>query len=138
MMDILTNYTFADLVIFCGVAFAAFQGIIKGAQSINDHFQLFMTKRLSKKLEDSEIKKLRAELIERVGIIEKQLAVLLESDKSRIKGEILRYHQECMKNGQIDHRTYEYLHQQYAAYKQEGGNSFVDGLMEDIDHLKKI
>ena len=71
----------------------------------------------------------------RFRTIEDNVSLLLDSDKARIKGEILREHTRCVERGGIDPYTLEYLHAQYDIYKAENGNSFVEELMKSIDSL---
>jgi hypothetical protein len=75
------------------------------------------------------------EALKKLNSIEATVNVLRESDKSRIKGEILREHAEHTALGHIDARTMEYLEQQYACYVRENGNSFVEGLMAELRKL---
>ena len=70
-----------------------------------------------------------------MSIAEANEWVLINSDRARIKGEILKKHTELMKQGWVDLHTLEYLNQQFDYYKEEGGNSFVYELMADINGL---
>jgi hypothetical protein len=63
------------------------------------------------------------------------MQILVESDKCRIRGEILREHQRYMDMGYIPYNSLEYIKKQYDCYQQEGGNSFVKSLMEDLEGL---
>lgn len=72
---------------------------------------------------------------ERVEALEQQTSLLLESDKIRIKGEILSLHTECMETGKITEHQLEYLHDMFKVYEKEYGNSFVHLLVDDLHKL---
>lgn len=66
---------------------------------------------------------------------DEKLDILINSDKSRIKGEILKQFQYFSKKGSIDPYSLDYLHQEYEIYKTEHGNSWVASIMDKIDNL---
>lgn len=77
----------------------------------------------------------RNSLAARVEKLEANYSMLLDSDKARIKGEILREHTHCMKQAYVEPYRLEYIHQLFDIYVREGGNSFVEELIRDIDKL---
>ena len=68
--------------------------------------------------------------------LESKMNVLIESDKDAIKSFITReHHYFCYKLGGIDDFSLECIEKRYLHYKDEGGNSFIDSLMEDLREL---
>lgn len=64
--------------------------------------------------------------------------ILFESDKCRIRAEITREYLKGLDDKAIDIYTDEYLLEQFLCYKNEGGNSYIDGLMSQIKTWEKI
>lgn len=71
----------------------------------------------------------------KVDKLEAQLTRLTESDMHDIKGWIVEKHHELMKKQWVDDFTIDTLEKRYADYVAEGGNSYVEGLMEDLRSL---
>lgn len=65
----------------------------------------------------------------------RKLELLFESDKLRIKSDILRQYRYFSNKGSIDFKSLDCLHQEYEIYKKEGGNSFVEEIMRLIDEI---
>lgn len=66
---------------------------------------------------------------------QKTIELLVESDRIRIKGEILKQCQYFERKGSIDKYSLEYLYRLYEIYKKEGGNSYVELLMKKVGKL---
>ena len=72
----------------------------------------------------------------RLEKIEKRLDDLTESDKNDIKSWITEQYQKFYVNqGWIDAYSADTLDHRYVDYKKEGGNSFIDQLMERLHGL---
>lgn len=72
----------------------------------------------------------------RLEKIEKRLDDLTESDKNDIKSWITEQYQKFYVNqGWIDAYSADTIDHRYADYKKEGGNSFIDTLMERLHSL---
>lgn len=70
--------------------------------------------------------------------INKQIDMLIESDKEDIKSYIVKEHHFFVyTQGWIDDYSLECLERRFAVYRQEHGNSFVEGLMNEIRELPK-
>lgn len=70
--------------------------------------------------------------------INKRIDMLIESDKEDIKAYITeKHHFFVYVQGWIDDYSLECLERRFSVYKQEHGNSFVKGLMDEIRALKK-
>ena len=72
----------------------------------------------------------------RFEAVEKRLDDLTESDKNDIKSWITEQYQKFYVNqGWIDAYSADTIDHRYADYKKEGGNSFIDTLMERLHSL---
>lgn len=70
--------------------------------------------------------------------INKQIDMLMESDKEDIKSYIVKEHHFFVyTQGWIDDYSMECLERRFAIYRKEHGNSFVEGLMNEIRALPK-
>ena len=64
--------------------------------------------------------------------------MLISSDKDSIKAWLTAQHHHFMEKGTIDYYSFDCISRRYEHYKEEGGNTFIDDLMEDINNLPKI
>lgn len=67
--------------------------------------------------------------------IEDQLGLLMQSDMHDIKGWIVEKHHTLMKQGWVDDFTMDTLEKRYSDYKAEGGNSYVETLINELRKL---
>lgn len=84
------------------------------------------------------------ELPKRVGKLETTtenqqalIDLLVESDRNRIKCELLDGLEKHQAKGYIDFRNWEALHQKFDIYSHEGGNSWAKEVMKEIDSLER-
>lgn len=65
--------------------------------------------------------------------------ILIDSDKDDIKSWITeKHHYFCYELGYIDDYNYQCIEARYKHYKEEDGNTFIDGFMADIRALPKV
>ena len=75
---------------------------------------------------------------EKIEKIIDAIELLTQSDKDDIKAWITeKHHYFCYEKGQIDDYSLDCIEKRYSHYKDEGGNSFIDDLMNDLRSLKK-
>lgn len=76
------------------------------------------------------------ELEQRVGNAETQLQCLTESDMHDIKAWIVvQYHKFYVEQGWIDNYSAETIERRYSDYQREGGNSYIEVLIERLRTL---
>lgn len=102
---------------------------------------------LSKNQTDDELNKLKKKekqytidtknIIESIEKLNNTVQVLIGSDKEDIKSYIVSEYNRWMPLGYIDIHTYETIILRYDIYKNEGGNSFVHNLVEEMGKLEK-
>ena len=75
---------------------------------------------------------------EQIDKIIEKINLLIASDKDDIKSFITReHHYFCYQKGWIDDYSLDCIEKRYQHYNDEGGNSFVKGLMNEIRELPK-
>lgn len=119
------------IVTFCTALYAAWNGF----EWLNSKLHLFETKKskLDERLDKFD-EKLDG-ITTRLDKNEDDTEALKIASISRIKGKIVDRHKEYMALGCIDYRTLDYLQQQFKAYEDMGGNSYVHELMRDLEGL---
>lgn len=67
-----------------------------------------------------------------------KIDMLIDSDKDAIKSYITsKHHYFCYQVGWIDDFSLDCLEKRYLHYAKEGGNSFIEGFMNDLRNLPK-
>lgn len=79
------------------------------------------------------------ELSKRISALEELVEMLIVSDKDSIKAYITeKHHKFCYQDKWIDDYSLDCIEKRYEHYKEEGGNSFVADLMEDLRALDRV
>ena len=141
MIQLFTNYSLSEIVLFVVVLAIGIKNFIQ--------FVDWYKKRTSQAVHQAEkpveleqtIDKLQQQLSEnkhQLSEIKKAINLLIESDKDDIKQSITKeHHYFCYQVGSIDDYSLDCLERRYSHYTDEGGNSFVKTLMEQIRMLPK-
>lgn len=152
MLDLLSNYTVSEIIIFLVLLALAVKGVVSyGDWGMNRLRKIFNkeTQREKEKREieehftkqDEKIESLRESLqknIETLDQILNKIDLLMDSDKDSIKSYITeKHHYFVNENKWIDDYSLDCLERRYKHYVNEGGNSFVLDLMEDLRDLPK-
>lgn len=124
-------------LIFCGVE------LYKAIKFIADIIRGKVKKEINQEQESVDIKKefdalhKRFDVLEeRMGGAETRLDALTESDMHDIKSWIVeQYHKFVIQQGWIDAFSAETIDRRYEDYKKEGGNSYIDTLIEKLHTL---
>ena len=79
-----------------------------------------------------------SEIREQLRNLKQSILLLTESDKDDIKHAITKdHHYFCYKLKSIDDYSLDCIQRRYSHYKDEGGNSFVESLMQDLRALPR-
>lgn len=141
MLDLLQEYTANDLITIIIILSLT----LKGGLTFIDWCILRMKKFVYKSDEPTRLKDDIAshsedikELKESLKQLNKQVQLLIDSDKDDIKAFLTREHHYFVYQKQwIDDYSLECIEKRYNHYKEEGGNSFIKGFMEEIRALPK-
>ena len=146
MAELITNYSWSEIILFV-IAFAA---AIKGVVTFWDWGKDRLRKVYYKEDKIEEIKNLiventkqmnefsnvQAQTIDEIQHLKENIASLTASDKDDIKAWITeKHHHFCYDVKYIDDYSLDCIEKRYSHYKDEGGNSFVKDLMDDLRKL---
>ena len=152
MAELLSQYTIPQIILFI----AALIFIVKGVQDTIDFFKNKYNQKFNKDY-DAKTKEIRLEefyemageqhkevmtemekVSESVDHLSKRIDKLTESDMHDIKQFIVReYHYFVEQKKWIDDYSLDTILLRYADYKQEGGNSYIEMLIDEIKKLPK-
>ena len=149
MAELITNYSWSEIILFV-IAFAA---AIKGVVTFWDWGKDRLRKVYDKEDKIEEIKSLivenikqmnefsniQAQTINEIQHLKENITNLTASDKDDIKAWITeKNHHFCYDIKYIDDYNLDCIEKRYCHYVDEGGNSFISKLMEEIRNLPKV
>ena len=139
MLELLNNYSLTEIIIFIIMLALSLKSII----DFYDWAKNRIKQPIDKKQSEYEIKQKILNTLEshdqQIMEMSKAINILLESDKDDIKSWITeKHHYFCYERGYIDDYNFQCIEARYKHYKDEKGNTFIDGFMEDIRALPKI
>lgn len=145
MKELLANYSVQEIVVFIVFLAVAFKSVVTFVEWFIDWIRQKFDKNYTKKNEEEslretveKISKMTLEQQEQINALQNGLKCLLDSDKDNIKSWIVeKHHHYCYEVGSIDYYVLETIERRYTHYKQEGGNSYIDTLMEELRVLPK-
>ena len=135
MIELLQQFSLSDILIFITLSILA----LKGGISIFDWFSQrghrFFNKTYQK---PKELEETVQKLIKDVENLTKKIDILVQSDKDAIKAFITKqHHYFCYKVESIDDQSLDCIEKRYSHYKEQGGNSYIYHLMEELRRLPK-
>lgn len=139
MLDLLKSYSLTEIIIF--IIMLAFA--IKGVVDFYDWAKKRIKEPVDKAYSDKEIQKKVLDTLEshneQIEKMSKAIDILIASDKDDIKSWITeKHHYFCYDLGYIDDYNLQCIEARYKHYKEEDGNTFIDGFMADIRALPII
>jgi len=161
MVELLETYSITEIFIF--VFMLAFA--IKGVMTLFDYFKDKLSKYFNKERDDKEnqenvaaqlkeqakeieeIKKhtqedlceIRNQLKEHLDKSHEIMSLLLQSDRDDIKAWITeKHHYFCYEKKYIDDYSLDCMEKRFKHYEDEGGNSFVSHLMDEVRALPRV
>lgn len=148
MIELFQKFTFPDIVTFIVLFALAIKGII----SFFEWSQQKIGKVLHIKNDKEQMKQKllkNTELIEKITNkqnntdeylqkMSQKIDLLIQSDKDAIKSYITgEHHKFCYDLKEIDDFSLDCLQKRYRHYADEGGNSFIEGFMQDLRKLPR-
>lgn len=100
-------------------------------QQLDEHIE-------EKEKEFAKLKENQNKIKEWMESLERKINLLIVSDRDDIKAWITAQHHHFTEKGSIDYYSLECISKRYEHYKEEGGNTFIDDLMEQINNLPKV
>ncbi|MCD8296857.1 MAG: hypothetical protein LUC88_04720 [Prevotella sp.] len=164
MVELLTTYNLTDILIFCvilALALKAFVTFLDWAhERMKQHFDKGYSQTRKEEKSDEKLVAIEKEMKSVEGCIteithsiaesnekiddlvesvNKRVDTLVESDIEAIKSYITEKHRYFVyEQGWIDAYSKECLIKRFQIYKDEGGNTFVGGLMDEICDLPMV
>lgn len=152
MLALLQRYSVSEILIFIVLLALAIKGVITFIDWVHEKIKKAFNREQNKidekkkildKLDQDEqliasLQQQQAETDKILSGLSKKIDTLIKSDVDDIRAFITReHHYFCYQKGWIDDFSLECIEQRYSNYVQEGGNSFIKGLMEEIRKLPK-
>lgn len=152
MVELLQHYSLSEILTFTIFLALAIKSLISffnwGYEYVCGLFDKEHTKltekeklqqRLSQNSEMIDSLKANQESTDKIlNCLSKKIDMLVNSDKDDIKSYITRqHHYFCYQIGWIDDFSLDCLERRYEHYAEEGGNSFIEGFMNELRALPK-
>ena len=141
MAQLLNNYSLHEILIFLIVLALGIKGFITFWDWAVDRLRKIFHKENQQDLDREKIHQLsenQEKLIDNMGKLTEKIDMLIESDKADIKAYITEKHHYFVYDKKwIDDYSLDSLEKRFHHYVEEGGNSFVGGLMSEIRQLPK-
>ena len=139
MIELLNNYSLTEILMF--IIMLAFA--IKGVIDFYDWAKKRIKEPVDKTYTEKEMKQKVLGTLEshneQINKISKAIDILIASDKDDIKAWITeKHHYFCYELKYIDDYNLQCIEARYKHYKEESGNTFIDGFMSDIRALPMI
>lgn len=143
MLELFKTYSINEIIIFILLLALAIKGILDLYDYFKNRFKKPFEEETSHKEKEqailNELDKHKSQIIECKECLNKILNtmnILIESDKDDIKAWITeKHHYFCYELGYIDDYNLQCIEARYKHYKEENGNTFIDGFMLDIRAL---
>lgn len=138
MLELLQNYTVAEIISFTILLALAIKAIISFLDWAKERlFKFFRKEEKGNSLDDtlSKIIESQEQLSKEIKKINDTIKVLIHSDKDDIKSFITKEYHHFMAQGWIDDYSLDCIEKRYKHYIDEGGNSFIGQLMVEIRTL---
>ena len=152
MLELLGTYSLTQIVTFIVLlAIAVKEGItlvIWFKDLFKKKFHDDMKNTVATKKHNEQICKIKEDIqlliqnqekiFEEIKLFKQQLEMIIESDKDDIKSWITeKHHFYCYERKWIDDYSMDCIEKRYRHYKDEGGNSFIEELMNELRSLPK-
>ena len=152
MLELLGTYSLTQIVTFIVLlAIAVKEGItlvIWFKDFFKTKFNDDIKNTVAKKKQNEQICKTKEDIqlliqnqekiFEEIKLFKQQLEMIIESDKDDIKSWITeKHHFYCYERKWIDDYSMDCIEKRYGHYKDEGGNSFIEELMNELRSLPK-
>ena len=153
MEELLNTYYVSEILIFAMMLFVAIKGVTDAYDWVKGKISKVTDRELQKRKKDkdieirfdvnsNDIQKILKHLEDsdkKMETLTKSVQMLIDSDKDDIKAWITeQHHYFCYKLKAIDDYRLDTVEKRYSHYVAEGGNSFIETLMEEIRRLPKI
>ena len=153
MPELLEQYTITDILIFLFLFATGLKAILMLWDWFVDRLRKFFNKEVKVQQDKDELKEQvqqsisridavaqkQDELVTQLKSLQETVTLLVHSDKDDIKSWITeKHHYFCYESKCIDYQSLDCIEKRYRHYVDEGGNSYVADLMNEIRALPKV
>lgn len=143
MEKLFSTYSISEIVMFLILLALAVKGFVTfvdwAINRIKKVFNKYQKEESQEKAIEESIKilaKNQKELQDDLKKLTENVDTLIASDKDSIKAYLTeKHHFFCYEQGWIDDYNLECCEKRYSHYKEEGGNSFIEGFMSALREL---
>ena len=141
MRQLFTSYSISQIILFLIILAIAIKNFVqfvdwskkRTRQAVENSEKPQQLEQTAKKHEQ-QLNQIKNELQQ----LTKSIDLLIQSDRDDIKHSITKqHHYFCYTLGSIDDYSLDCIERKYSHYKAQGGNSFVDTMMEDLRKLPR-
>lgn len=134
-MKLLQQFSLSDILIFMTLFILTFKGGISVFEWFFERGHKFFDKTYQK---PKEIEETLKDLVDTVEKLTKKVNILVQSDKDAIKAFITKQHHHfCYEAKTIDDQSLDCIEKRYMHYEEQGGNSYIHHLMEELRELPR-
>lgn len=152
MIELLQHYSLSDILMFTIFLALAIKSLFSFYDWLGDRMKRTFNREHSKMNEKEDLERRLQHGSEVMATLEAnqqatdkilkdlsaKIDMLIDSDKDAIKSYITReHHYFCYQVGWIDDFSLDCLERRYQHYADEGGNSFIEGFMDELRALPK-
>ena len=141
LIQLFSQFNLGQILIIIILLGLSAKGVITFFDWVKERLYKLSNKQLKSKKANEQIKNQEEtinNLKKDVEKIQKSIDTLIESDKENIKAWITeKHHYYCYEKKYIDDYTLDCLERRFSRYEEEGGNSFVHNLMDDLRDLPR-
>ena len=141
LIQLFSQFNLGQILIIIVLLGLSAKGVITFFDWVKARLYKLSNKQLKSKKTNEQIKNQEEtinNLKKDVEKIQKSIDTLIESDKENIKAWITeKHHYYCYEKKYIDDYTLDCLERRFTRYEEEGGNSFVHNLMDDLRDLPR-
>ena len=141
LIQLFSQFSLGQILIIIILLGLSAKGVITFFDWVKERLYKLSNKKLKSKKTNEQIKDQEEtinNLKKDVEKIQKSIDTLIESDKENIKAWITeKHHYYCYEKKYIDDYTLDCLERRFTRYEEEGGNSFVHNLMDDLRDLPR-
>lgn len=135
MLELLASYSLGQILIFIVIFALALKEFFNVFDFFKARVKLWLTGEQEKEKNSISLK----QLAEKMDKITTRLELLTESDKDDIKSWIVekRNYYVAHPEEKIDNFLMDTIEKRYQHYKDEGGNSYISNMMEELRKMAK-
>lgn len=141
MAQLFTSYTIGEIILFLIILAIAIKNLVefidwskkRTKQAVEKDDRPQKLERITQD-HDEQLRQIQKEL----DSLKHSIDLLIESDRDDIKHSITKdHHYFCYKLGSIDDYSLDCIERKYTHYREQGGNSFIEQLMQDLRDLPR-